>query len=148
MDCCYDSLGLHTMVGFKAVLDTGWNQSWISQTQRHDWPDSSLTPDTMCRYDVCIQIPDNYSITSDISTQLLPAGFYATMRTIHEPGEKSFLKWKLFDLILATSPKFKQYQFESNMGPWYEISKPLISEEQAEIVLCSRLRPSTMALEY
>ncbi|MGH1542667.1 MAG: AraC family transcriptional regulator [Arenicella sp.] len=113
------------------------------------WDYSSLTPNGMRRYDACIKIPDNFPFTPDISMQTLPGGFYATMRTTIEPvREKFFLKWKLFDLTLSTSPKFKRYKLDGNMGPWYEIFKPNISWEHPEIVFCSHLHPRTKTLKY
>lgn len=135
---------------FELVIRWAKNQGMLTKDTKligASWDYSSLTPDTMCRYDACIQIPDNYPVTSDISVQTLPAGFYATMRTTIEPGGKGFLKWKLFDLILSSSPKFKKYELGGNIGPYYEIFKLENSEKQSEIVLCSRLLPRTTTLE-
>ncbi len=112
------------------------------------WDYSSNTPDTLCRYDACIPIPNNYSDISGLSVQALPGGFYATMRTTIEKEKESLLNWKLFDLTLSTSPKFKRYQFESNMGPWYEVCSPWNSDGKRELVLCTHLQPRSSVLEY
>ena len=112
------------------------------------WDYSSSTPDTLCRYDACIPLPDNYSDTSGISVQALPGGFYATMRTTIEKGAEVLLNWKLFDFILSTSPKFKHYQFGSNIGPWYEVCSPQNFDRRREIVLCTHLQPQSSLLEY
>jgi len=110
------------------------------------WDYSSLTPTMLRRYDACIQIPYDFSSTSKISTQTLPGGSYATMRTAS--WDNILLDWKLLDLTVGTSPRFKPYQYENNTGPWYEIFKPGTSDERSEIVLCSRLHPRTTTLEY
>ena len=112
------------------------------------WDYSSITPDTMCRYDACIQIPESFTTASNISTQRLPGGFYATMRTTYEYEENFFLKWKLFNLILISSPKFKQFQTESITGPWVEIYPPITPGEEPEIVICSYLQPRTETIRY
>ena len=108
------------------------------------WDYSSLTPTTLRRYDACIQIPNDFSVTSNISTQTLPGGSYATMRMAS--WDNILLDWKLLDLTVSTSPRFKPYQYENNTGPWYEIFKPVVSEEQPEILLCSRLYPRSATL--
>ncbi len=112
------------------------------------WDCSSMTPDTLCRYDACIPIPDNYTNTSDISVQTLPGGFYAFMKTTIEKGKEVLLNWKLFDLELSTSPKFKRYKFESNIGPWYEICSPKYFDQRRKIVLCTHLQPCSSLLDY
>ena len=104
------------------------------------WDYSSFTPTELRRYDACIQIPFDFTVTSNISTQTLPGGIFATMRT--GSWENILLDWKVLDLTVSTSPKFKSYIYENNTGPWYEIFNPFVSEEYPqEIVMCSRLRP-------
>ena len=106
------------------------------------WDYSSFTPTELRRYDACIQIPFDFPVTSKISTQILAGGSYATMRT--GSWNNILLDWKVLDLIISTSPKFKSYVYENNTGPWYEIFNPFVSEENPqEIVMCSRLRPRT-----
>ena len=112
------------------------------------WDSSSMTPDTLCRYDACIPIPNNYSDTSGISVQALPGGFYATMHATIEKGKEVMMNWKLFDLILSISPKFKHYRFDSNIGPWYEVCSPKNFDRRREIVLCTHLQPRSSLLEY
>ena len=100
------------------------------------WDFSSITPKTLCRYDACIPIPDHYSDTSDISVQTLPGGIYATMRVSIKTAQEIFLLWKLLYLTLDTSPKFNQYQFENNTGPWYEIFEPEFVDGKFDVTLC------------
>ena len=141
--------------GIREAMDsiTKWAKShrlWTTNTKiiGVSWDYSSNTPKTLCRYDACIPIPKNYSDTSGISVQTLPGGFYATMRTTIEKGNKILLNWRLSDLILSTSPKFKCYQFESNMGPWYEVFSPTNPDGTRDIVLCTHLQPRSSVMEY
>ena len=112
------------------------------------WDYSSTTPKTLCRYDACIPIPNNYSQTSDISVQTLPGGFYATMQTSIDKDKDIFLNWKLSDFILSTSSKFEHYHFESNMGPWYEVFTPAYPDGRRKVILCTHLQPRICDLEY
>ncbi len=141
--------------GIREAMDsiTRWAKShrlWTTNTKiiGVSWDYSSTTPTTLCRYDACIPIPKNYSDTSGISVQTLPGGFYATMRTTIKKGNEIFRKWQLSDLILNTSPKFRRYRFESNMGPWYEVFSPTNPDGTREMVLCTHLHPRSSVMEY
>ena len=70
------------------------------------------------------------------------------MQITIEKGEEILLNWQLSDWILSTAPKFKRYQFESNMGPWYEVFAPENPEGKRKIILCTHLQPRSSMLEY
>ncbi|WP_249384110.1 GyrI-like domain-containing protein [Chitinivorax sp. B] len=105
----------------------------------HD--DPSLTPPEKCRYDACVEIPDDFVPTGQASTTVLAGGRYAVMRfrgTGNEIGEA----WTtLFRDWLPSSGM----QVQCDVGPCFERYEPSSMYDsttgQFECDLCVPVRP-------
>ena len=103
-----------------------WAESkniWKSNTNLIgvSWDYSSITPLTMCRYDMCIEIPNHIRELKGISIQSLPGGTFAAMQVYIKRPEDIFSVWYWFYYTLKHSPEFQSYRIEDDIGPWYEI---------------------------
>ena len=114
------------------ALETGnWNGD--SEMIGASWDYSSMTPDTMCRYDACVRVPDNFVNNSGVSMQTIPGGQYAVVRTPYQSVKDLSLIWHWFSLTLRTATKFKNYTAKLYTGPWYEKYKSKCSSGDPEV---------------
>ena len=104
------------------ALETG---HWLDDTEiiGASWDYSSITPQTMCRYDACVPVPDNFVNTSGVSVQTIPAGRYAVAQVPYRDIKDLCLIWHWFSLTLRSAQRFKNYTAKLYTGPWYEIYK-------------------------
>ena len=84
------------------------------------WDNAKITPESLCRYDACVEIPDGFSTADNISLQIIPGGNYAVTQVAQQNHEVPDL-WRYFMSALKIWPGFKNYQL--NFGPWYETYK-------------------------
>ena len=65
------------------------NCLWTEETELIGvtWDYSSITPETMCRFDACVAIPDYCLPKTGISFQTIPGGYYAVIQVLYKPGE-------------------------------------------------------------
>jgi AraC family transcriptional regulator len=94
---------------------------WNSETKiiGASWDNNRITPNTFCKYDACIQIPQNITIESDVSVQLLPGGLYAVFRSPFQTSGEISLIWRYFTELIAKTRKFEGYYMNSK--PCFEI---------------------------
>ncbi len=104
------------------ALETG---HWHDDTKiiGASWDYSSMTPETMCRYDSCVPVPDDFVNNSGVSVQTIPGGLYAVAQTPYRSIKDACLIWHWFSLTLRTAARFKNYVAKLYTGPWYEIYK-------------------------
>ncbi|MGH1539022.1 MAG: AraC family transcriptional regulator [Arenicella sp.] len=80
------------------------------------WDDDQLAPRTACKYDACIQVPNNFPINSDISVQVIPGGLYATFSApCYSTGDLPYI-WRHFTKRLANSSKHESRPLQPGMG--------------------------------
>ena len=96
------------------------NDLWRSDTQiiGASWDSPRITPNQLCRYDACIQLPSQAPIPENVPVQVIPGGPYAVIR-VNSPANEIPLIWECFLLLLKDWPRFKNYNFR--FGPYYEV---------------------------
>ena len=94
------------------------------------WDFSSMTPDSLRRYDAAISIPNNLSLEPGYSSQTIPGGTYAVTQVSYRSVEDFILIWKWFGMALESANKFRMYRPRLNTGPWYEVYKRKTEKNQ------------------
>lgn len=115
------------------------NEFWNKETKiiGASWDNNRITPNTFCKYDACIQIPQNITIESDVSTQILPGGLYAVFRSPFQTSGEISLIWRYFNELIAKTPKFKNYYTSSK--PCFEVFDYNNLTQEHEIELYIRM---------
>ena len=115
----------------KAAVDSilAWSRANRMRTPQTEfigvsWDYSSITPESMCRFDACVALHDHYLPDSGMSCQTIPGGYYAVIEVLYEPRENHRLFWKWFFLTLYTSSHFQKFAVQISSGPWLEVYKP------------------------
>ena len=121
-----------------------WGQEtgmWIDNTEiiGVSWDYSSMTPKTMCRYDACIPVPDDFQSKTKVSVQTIPGGLYAVVAIPYHRVKDLCLLWHWFSITLRMALKFKNYAAELYAGPWYEIYKSKLFSGRPVIEFYARL---------
>ena len=129
------------------ALETG---HWHEDTEiiGASWDYSSMTPKTMCRYDSCVPVPDDFVSNSGISTQIIPGGLYAVAQIPYQSIKDACLIWHWFSLTLRTAPRFKNYIAKLYTGPWYEIYKSDSCTGKSVAQLYAYLRSGNKKSDY
>ncbi|MBB5019324.1 AraC family transcriptional regulator [Chitinivorax tropicus] len=106
----------------------------------HD--DPSITPPEKCRYDACVEVPDDFVANGQASIMILPAGRYAVMR-FKGTGRDIADAWRaLFSEWLPSSGM----QVQCDLGPCFERYDRRVERDEAtgefECDLCIPVRPN------
>lgn len=111
-----------------------WEQRfvpWMTANQLHErirygigHDDPSITPPEKCRYDACVEVPDNFVPNGQVSVATLPGGRYAvaqfkgTSATIGNAWVEMFRDWLPASGFQCDGrPCFERYLKESNFDP-------------------------------
>lgn len=115
------------------------NGFWNDKTRviGASWDSNCITPNTLCKYDACIQVPDNYPLKSEISVQVLPGGPYVVFHAPYKKSGEISLIWRYFTTLLRQSPKFANHRIRSK--PCFEIFEKNQLDEKPEVALYLQL---------
>ncbi len=136
--CNYISL---SMEGIRKWAENRGLWSESSEFIGISWDFSSMTPDAFRRYDAAVEIPQNFTIDSSISSQTIPGGTYAVAKVSYQDVADLIVIWKWFTMALVSSKSFRLFRSQLNTGPWYEVYKRPTEESQNCIELYARLDP-------
>ena len=102
------------------------------------WDDAEITPEQKCRFDACLLVAEDTWLGVGVNSQIIPAGKYATFRTIII-GHDFDLPWtQLMRSWLPTSgyqpadgPRFERYYSDGSHDP----------EGRWDLEVCLPVRP-------
>jgi|GEM_PF-1681690 len=103
------------------------------------WDFPGISAEDKCRYDVCIPVPPVSGDVSGVSQQILPGGWYATVRMSYRTPRELLAIWRWFTLTLTCAARFRRFRSDLNLGPWFEKHHGLDENGLLQIELFTRL---------
>lgn len=101
------------------------------------WDSNEITPNTFCKYDACIEVPEDFPTSMGASIQIIPGGTYAVYRAPYRSNGEISLLWRTFAKCIRSSPELCSYRRSAKPG--FEIFGKNAESGESEVELYVRL---------